>query len=91
MFVDIKQVTVKSIYDDLLEDKFITPKVVRDNPEINFLPSWKTVTNKFLDPEVRACAYRIAIVYFKPMFFFLIIHPKNFHIVHFVVADMKKL
>ena len=47
MFVDIRQVTVKSIYDDLLEDKFITPKVVRDNPEIIFCHHGKRLIINF--------------------------------------------
>ena len=60
MFVDIKKMTVKTIYEDLLDDTFTIPKVERDNPELNYNPSWSAVSNNFLDPEVRACTYRIA-------------------------------
>ena len=33
--------------------------MVKDNPEINYKPSWSTVCNTFLDPELRACTYKI--------------------------------
>ena len=59
MFVDVKKLTIKKIYDDLVEDKFTLPKVVKDNPEINYKPSWSTVCNTFLDPELRAFIYKI--------------------------------
>ena len=57
-FVDVKQLTVKQIYEDLVKDTFTTPRVVQDNPEINYKPSWNVICNQ-IDPELRACIYKI--------------------------------
>ena len=58
MFTDIKQLTNKKIYDSLIEEIFLRPRVTTEFPAIDLKSSWKIVCNKFIDPEVRACMYK---------------------------------
>ena len=59
MFTDLTKATTKSIYTDLVDEKFLKPRIVRLNPTISFKMAWQVANNKFLDPEIRSCAYKI--------------------------------
>ena len=58
-FIEIQKLTTKKVYDMLLQDEFITPRIIAKYPEIDFKAAFLAVSNKFIDPEVRGFAYKI--------------------------------
>ena len=46
------------MYDSLIEEIFLRPRVTTEYRDIDFKSSWKIVCNKFIYPEVRACMYK---------------------------------
>ena len=58
--VNLKSLSLKIIYENLLTKVFIPPKIVAKFPEKDFGPVWPAVNNKFLDPEIKSCIYKMA-------------------------------
>ena len=51
---------VKVIYMNLLSKVFVRPNIATKFPEKDFKPIWRAVNDKFLDPEIKSCVYRMA-------------------------------
>ena len=54
---NLPELTVKSIYEKLLESSYEKPKVMEKFPTYNFELIWKNINNVFLDYEIRTFAY----------------------------------
>ena len=58
--VDLKSLSLKSVYNNLLTKAFMPPLIVSKFPVKDFSPVWAAVNDNFLDPEIRTFAYRMA-------------------------------
>ena len=58
--VNLKSLSLKIVYQNMLSKVFIPPLIVSKFPEKDFSSVWGAVNDNFLDPEIRAFAYRMA-------------------------------
>ena len=58
--VDLKSLSLKIVYNNLLTKVFMPPLIVSKYPVKDFSPVWAPVNDNFLDLEKRTFAYRMA-------------------------------
>lgn len=58
-FVDLTTITVGKVYDVLLSKLFVPPRIEAKFPAIDFQPVWRGIHDKFVDPEIRNCNFRV--------------------------------
>ena len=62
--VDLKSLSIKIVYKNLLKKVFMPPLIVSKFPVKDFSPVWAAVNDNFLDPEpdpeIRTFAYMMA-------------------------------
>jgi hypothetical protein len=57
--VVLKELTVKLIYEKLLENTYETPKIIQKHPLHNYEFIWRNVNNKFLEHKQRDFLYKL--------------------------------
>ena len=58
--VDLKSLSIKIVYKNLLKKVFMPPLIVSKFPVKDFSPVWAAVNDNFLDPEITTFAYMMS-------------------------------